>query len=129
MLQTMKITDFKEEAKLLGMAHRAVPWSIGDLILQGEEELGQKVWQYVDVFEIAQTHLQDFTYIARRFPADHDARNMASSLSLWHFREVAGLDDDTAISLLRQALDNRWSTKELRRRKCELRQLRLSSRS
>jgi hypothetical protein len=116
----VNVNEFKSQAKLLGMAHRAVPWSIGDLINEAEEDLKEKVWQYVDAFGISATHLQDFAYLSRKFPRGDALREFADRLSLWHFREVVSLPREAARSLLERAIEEGWSTKELRRRKREV---------
>jgi hypothetical protein len=114
-------TDFKAEARLLGLAHRAVPWSIGDLLVEGEKLLKEKVWQYVDAFGISESHLQDFAYLAKRFPRGDASREFADRLSIWHYREVVSLPPSTQRDLLERAVEEGWSTKELRRRKSEWR--------
>jgi hypothetical protein len=116
----MSQTEWKKQAQQLGLAHKAVPWSIGDLIVEGSITYGEKIWQHMDAFGLPENLLKDYAYIAGKYPKGCEARKFAPKLTLYHFRELAGLSEEQALGLLKMAADMGWSTKRLRREKQEV---------
>ena len=114
----MNISEFKERASAYGRALRMLPWLIGDLMLSFERDNGEKAHQYFDVFGASPRVLQDFMWVAETFPED---KRLDYRLPFGYYRDVASLGPERAVALLTEALNEGYTSKELREVKKESR--------
>lgn len=124
----MHVTEFYEKVLPYMRAYRMLPWMIGDGVLQFVESKGEEAWQYIDeaidAGEISREVLKDYVYLAERYPPDEAGKKyrLSYEISIWKFRDVAGLPVDQALALLRKARKLGWDTRTLRAKVKEKRQ-------
>lgn len=89
---------------------RSSPWWIGDMLVYGESQYGDEIWQSVHdtaSFDM----LQRFMAVSKAIPPSR--RN--SNLSWSHHREVMKLAPALQVVCLRKAEAEGWNTQELRK--------------
>lgn len=87
-----------------------VQWAIGDLWNDGCEMFGDDVWQALDHTKISPDTIRNYALVCRKFPSG----TRRYDLSFSHYDAVKGLDEITAHTWLKKAVDNEWSRTELR---------------
>lgn len=122
-LSLPRLTPFaqwEEIGLLVSKIQGASSWWIGDLILAGESLYGDRIYNE----SIALTHydyatLQNKKWVSRVFPVARRRRELTYS----HHQEVASnadLPEGDQDNLLEQAVQNKWSSKDLRKKLREI---------
>lgn len=90
---------------------RSVMFWIGDALLYGEGHYSEKFAQVVDSLEYSPETIRNAMWVARNVPKER----REVTLSYTHHAEVAKFDEADQVYWLRKAVDEEWSSAELRR--------------
>ena len=104
---------FDEWAGLFGDLcefHKALPWFIGDLLVQGEHRYGETNAAAVDETGLGIQTLTNYASVCRRVPRERRNPN----LSFTHHALIASLDDHSQQAWLKEAETYDMRTNELR---------------
>jgi hypothetical protein len=91
----------------LQVTHRCLLWLIGDALCWGENAFGEDFSQAIS--EYSKQVQYNAMWVSRQIPISR-----RREVSWSHHFEVAGLEPKQQDKFLQAALDNRWSTRELR---------------
>lgn len=96
--------------KLFEMAHK-VPFLMGDWLNAGEDRFGEMYAQAIDLTKLAYSTLAQYKWVCGAIPV----KRRVAALSFGHHVAVAGLEPDKQDEMLKQALREGWSRKDLRK--------------
>lgn len=88
---------------------KSIQWLVGDWLIYGEQNMGEKYSQCLDSMKIDYTTMMNYRRIAMAFPIG----SRWPSLSWTHHREVAELPPEQQQFWLKAAHDNNWSVRDL----------------
>ncbi len=86
-------------------------WRLGDLWNFGEEHYGEQTSQVLDADDIPYSTFRSAGWVASKFPSG--VRRL-TDLSWSHHQAASSLDSEQADMLLAQAVDEGWTTRELK---------------
>ena len=101
---------FEEVCAMLGGAHAAIKFAIGDAILAGEMLYGEKAYQALELLNISEESRRECVRVSARIPQSRRRKGVSWS----HHRAVAALEPAKRDEWLRRAAAERLSHHALR---------------
>jgi hypothetical protein len=111
LVEHLTVIKAEKEAEL-----DAINWAIGDAILYGECEYGEKYAQALDAFDLSRGRLQNIVWACNKVPTSR----RREALSFGHHERVAALPASQADRLLAECEREGWSTRELYEQRLDL---------
>lgn len=102
--------DFESICSMLGDAHAAIKFAIGDAIIQGEELYGERAYQAFLLFNLSEESQRECVRVSARVPKSRRRRGVSWS----HHRAVAALGPGEQKEWLRRAAEENLSHHALR---------------
>ena len=115
--QLPSLTDWALLATDLGNKQRYLPWWLGDMLVAGEQQMGDEIYQAFSD-ELSIDMLQRYAKVCREF--DPKRRNAALSFSSHQL--LCGLEQPIQDAMLARGERERWRTDDMRRAVRELKQ-------
>ncbi len=100
--------DWENLGKVLGHIQRNINWWVGDMIVFGEAQQGDDIYQAVSE-TVSLDYIDRCSYMSRMFPP-----GTRQPLSFTHHQAVASLKDPIRETLLKTAKENNWTAAELK---------------
>lgn len=108
------LEEWEDLGRKLGYMQKNINWWIGDMIVFGEAQRGDDIYQ-----AIAETVSYDYVdrcqFMSRSFPP-----GTRFPLSYSHHQAVANIPPKLRSVMLKMAITNRWTAQELRQKAAEL---------
>lgn len=103
------LEEWEQSARVLFDIQRSVYWWIGDMIVFGEQQFGDELYQVADD-TVSVDMINRCVSVSREFPPNE--RHQA--LSWTHHQLVVPYKKPMQQALLKKAEDNKWSTQQFR---------------
>ena len=104
--------EWSSVGQTLQQLEKVMPWALGDWLMYGERRYGDTYTQAVEETGLSHGHLRNLMWVARKFPKDR----RRPQLTHYHHYVCAALSEAEQDMWLDEAVENQWSSKELRTR-------------
>ena len=95
----LKLSEFTDICWMLGQAHMALRFAIGDALIQGEALYGEAAFAAFDALQLSPEGMQEYRRVASRIPISRRRRGLSWS----HHRAVASLEPPEQKEWLKRA--------------------------
>ena len=106
----LKLSEFADICWMLGQAHMALRFAIGDALIQGEALYGEAAFGAFDALQLSEDGMAEYRRVSEKVPMSRRRKGLSWS----HHRAVASLEPPAQKEWLKRAETERLSHHALR---------------